>query len=146
MKALGGVQRRYWHWDTGSWITGADVEGDISRWWPRLRESGWGWKLGAGWILHREDDHDIMVPGKDLRLNLPRTVNALDARTRLSYKSFALYGEFAWKGQDPSFDNGYTYKHGNAAMLSLSWMKSGKSVMTQARRADNMVFLSLIHI
>lgn len=140
LKALGGVQRRYWHWDTGSWITGADVEGDISRWWPRMRESGWGWKLGAGWILHREDDHDIIVPGKDLRLNLPRTVNALDARTRLSYKSFALYGEFAWKGQDPSFDNGYTYKHGNAAMLSLSWMKSGKSVMIQARRADNMVF------
>lgn len=140
LKALGGVQRRYWHWNTGSWITGADVEGDITRWWPRLRESGWGWKVGGGWILHREEDHNVMVPGKDLRLNLPRTVNAFDARTRLSYKAFALYGEFAWKGQDPNADNGFTYKHGNAAMLSLSWMKAGKSVMIQARRSDNMVF------
>lgn len=140
LKALGGVQRRYWHWNTGSWITGADIEGDIARWWPRLHDSGWGWKVGGGWILHREEDHNIMVAAENARLNLPRTVNAFDARTRLNYREFALYGEFAWKGQDPSFDNGYTYRHGNAAMLSLSWMKAGKSLMVQARRSDNMIF------
>lgn len=142
LKALGGVQRRYWHWDTGSWIAGADVEGDFTQWLPSMRKKGWGWKVGGGWILHREDDHNILVPGKDERLNLPRTVNAFDARTRLNYKDFSLYGEFAWKGQDPSANNNYTYKHGNAAMLSLSWMKQGKSLMVQARRSDNMVFRS----
>lgn len=142
LKALGGVQRRYWHWDTGSWITGADVEGDFTRWIPSMRSKGWGWTVGGGWILHREEDHNVMVPGKDERLNLPRTVNAFDARTRLNYKDFSLYGEFAWKGQDPSANNNYTYKHGNAAMLSLAWAKQGKTLMIQARRSDNMVFRS----
>jgi hypothetical protein len=140
VKALGGVQRRYWSWDSSSQVYGADVEGDFTSWIRGMREKGWSWNLGAGWVLHREGDHEVLVPGQNLRLNFPNTVNAFDARTRLSYKDFSLYGEYAWKGQDPNVNNNYTYKHGNAAMLSLSWMKAGKSVMIQARRSDNMVF------
>jgi hypothetical protein len=140
LKALGGVQRNYWSWDTSSQVYGADVEGDFTQWISSMRQKGWGWNVGGGWVLHRQGDEDIMVPGENYRLNLPRNINAFNARTRLSYKEFALYGEYAWKGQDPNGTNNYTYKHGNAAMLSLSWMKAGKSVMIQARRTDNMEY------
>lgn len=141
-KALGGVQRRYWHWDTDSWLMGSDVEGELSKWIKSIGKAGVTWKVGGSWLLHHEKDEVVMVPGTDYRLNLPHAVNAGDVRTRLNYKSFGLYAEYAFKGQDPIANNNYTYRKGNAAMLSLSWMQRGKSLMLQARRSDNMNFRS----
>lgn len=139
-KALGGVQRRYWDWDTHSWLVGADVEADITQWWRRAADRGVRWTLGASWVLRHDDDEDIRVPGENLRLNLPEKVNAFDVRTRLSYKGWSLYAEGAFKDSDPSADNHYTYRRGHSEMLSLSWARKGKAFMVQARRADNMAF------
>ncbi len=36
---------------------------------------------------------------------------------------WSVLAEYAWKGQDPSFDNNYTYRHGSAVMLSGSYSK-----------------------
>ncbi len=48
--------------------------------------------------------------------------------------------EYGWKGQDPSFDNGYTYRHGDAIMLSGSYSRKGLSATLQAKRSQNMSF------
>ncbi len=76
------------------------------------------------------------------RLNLPENVNAFDVRASLSAGNFNILAEYAWKSQDPSFDNGYIYRAGNVAMLSASWSKSGISALVQAKRSDNMGFRS----
>ena len=54
----------------------------------------------------------------------------------------ACLPEFAWKGQDPSFDNNYTYGNGTAIMLSGSYARKGLSAMLQAKRSENMSFRS----
>ena len=139
---LGGLQRRYWDWKKHSQVYGADMEVNISELSRRLADKGIGWTFGASYVLKHEDDQDIDITGRDYRLNLPKTVGAFDLRTNFRKGNFGVLGEFAWKGQDPSFDNNYTYGKGTAAMLSGSYSRSGISALIQAKRSENMSFRS----
>ncbi len=140
--ALGGVQRRYWDWSTASRIYGADAEFSIEDYSEKLRQHNITWMVGSSYVLKKEDDENIIVPGSNLRLNLPNAVSAFDVRTHFTKSNFGLLGEFAWKSQDPSSDNSYTYKNGTAVMLSGSYSKSGVSALLQAKRSENMSFRS----
>lgn len=140
--ALGGVQRRYWDWSTDSRIYGADAEVSIEDYSASMRNHNVAWMLGASYVLKKEDDENILVPGTNYRLNLPNAVSAFDVRSHFSKNNFGVLGEFAWKSQDPSFDNSYTYRNGNAVMLSGSYSKSGLSALIQAKRSENMAFRS----
>lgn len=139
---LGGLQRRYWDWKKQSQVYGGDMEINISDLSKSLSDKGIGWTFGASYVLKHESDEDQMVSGTDYRLNLPNNVSAFDLRTNFRKGNFGVLGEFAWKGQDPSFDNNYTYGKGTAAMLSGSWSRSGMSLLLQAKRSENMAFRS----
>jgi hypothetical protein len=140
--ALGGVQRRYWDWSKDSRIYGADAEFDIETYSSALRDKNVNWSVGASYVLKNEDDENILIPGSNYRLNLPNNVSAFDVRSHFSKNNFGLMGEFAWKSQDPSFDNSYTYRNGNAVMLSASYSKTGFSGLVQAKRSENMAYRS----
>lgn len=142
LTALGGVQRRYWDWSKHSQVYGANAEVYMETWMPKLRESGTSWMVGGSYVLKHERDEDIMLPGIDYRLNLPGCVNAIDVRSSFNKGPWSVLAEYAWKGQDPSFDNEYTYRHGSAVMLSASYSKKGLSALVQAKRSENMAFRS----
>lgn len=143
LTALGGVQRHYWDWRKKSQIYGADAEVSLDDYISSFSKNGITWNVGASYVLKNEDDDKIiMVPGTEYRLNLPKTVNALDFRTHFSKRNFGIMGEYAWKGQDPSADNGYTYGNGTAAMVSATYSKTGMSALVQAKRSENMAFRS----
>lgn len=142
LTALGGLQRRYWDWRKESKLFGADAEfhiDDYSQW---MRDHNASWLVGASYVLKHEDDELIMVPGTNNRLNLPKSVSAFDARTHFQKGNWGVQGEYAWKSQDPSFDNGYTYGNGSAVMLTGSYTKRGLSALVQAKRSENMAFRS----
>lgn len=139
---LGGLQRRYWDWSKHSQIYGANAELYMQDYIKGIRDRGATWTIGGSWVLKHEDDEEILVPGTQYRLNLPKMVNAFDVRTSFSKGPWSLLGEFAWKGQDPSFDNSYTYGNGTAYMLSAAYSKKGISAMLQAKRSFNMSFRS----
>lgn len=150
-KALAGRQRRYWETNP-SYIYGADAEWDIAGLLPKLRARGSTLTLGASWVLRdeRPDAVDrIDTAGfsntftlRRFTLAQPRRVSAVDLRAKFSHGGFDLLAEYAAKGQDPSFDNGYTYGRGSALLLSAGWSKRGRSVLIQAKRAENMSFRS----
>lgn len=140
IKALSGKQRRYWS-HNDAWVSGADVELGLDQWFKGLGNSGTYITLGASWVNKYEEEEDIMVDATH-KLNLPTTVNAFDVRANLQKGNFSLLAEYAWKTQDPSFDNGYIYRKGNVAMLSASYSKRGLSLLLQAKRSDNMSFRS----
>lgn len=142
LTALGGVQRVYWDWKTSSQVYGVNAEAYFQDWFPKLSEKGASLMLGASWILKHEKDEDIFVPGTFYRLNLPKAVNSFDVRANFSKGAWNVMAEYAWKGQDPSFDNDYTYNYGNAVMLSASFAKKGISAMIQAKRSENMSYRS----
>ena len=98
--------------------------------------------VGGSYVMKHENDEDILVPGTNYKLALPGVVNAFDVRSRFQKGDYSVLAEYAWKSQDPSFDNGYIYHRGNAVMLSASYSKRGLSILAQAKRSDNMSFRS----
>lgn len=141
-KLLGGVQRTYWDWSTDSYVGGTDLEVNLDQYSPAMQDKNITWMVGGSYVLKYEKDENKVVPGTNYRLNLPGVVNAFDVRSRLQKGDYSLLAEYAWKSQDPSFDNGYVYHRGNAVMLSASYSKKGLSVLAQAKRSDNMSFRS----
>jgi hypothetical protein len=50
--------------------------------------------------------------------------------------------EYTYKINDPSFDNKFSYKHGEAFFTSMSYATDGFSILLQGKRIDNMSFRS----
>ena len=166
LKALAGQQRVYWHnrsWDkdftylngTDSWIYGADLELNVDQWFKRMDENGSRLTLGVSAVTKHERSEDIVnlrpTGAKDefgtdilgaYKLNLPTDVGAIDVRAQFQKGNYSLMAEYALKSQDPSFDNGYIYRRGNALMLSGSYSKRGVSLLLQAKRSEDMAFRS----
>ena len=140
LKALSGKQRRYWHHNDGL-VSGADAEANIDTWLPALRHHDLRLTIGASWVNKYEPDEDIFADPTH-RWNLPNYVNAWDARAALFKGPWNVLMEYAHKTQDPTFDNGYSYDNGSAAMLSASYTQRGLSVLLQARRSENFAFRS----
>lgn len=140
LTALGGIQRRYWDWKKNARVYGADAELVLQDIFKNLGNHGISWTFGASYVLKHESDADIMIDGHNWRLNLPKGVSATDVRSEFQKNGFTVTGEFAWKGQDPSYDNNYTYGKGTALMLGASYSKSGLSALVQAKRSENMSY------
>ncbi len=141
LKALSGVQRRYWHYNDAL-VSGADAEVNIDEWLPSLSEHDTRLMIGASWVNKKEDDGEVIFADPTHQLRLPEFVNAWDVRAQLNKGGWGLLAEYAQKTQDPSFDNTYIYKKGSAAMLSGSYSRKGMSALVQAKRSENMSFRS----
>lgn len=140
VKVLSGKQRNYWSWNK-SLVSGGDVEIQLDEWIPSIQERDTRLMLGGSWVNKYEKEEDIYADPTHI-YNLPRFVNAWDVRTQFDKGSWSLLLEYAHKTQDPSFDNGYNYSSGSAAMISGSYSKKGLSVLLQAKRSENMSFRS----
>ncbi len=100
---------------------GANAEAYLQDWWPTLADHNAAWMFGASYVLKHEKEEEKILAGTDYRLNFPKNVNAFDVRSNFQKGPWSVLAEFAWKGQDPSFDNNYTYGNGTAIMLSGSY-------------------------
>ena len=142
IKALAGKQRRYWNLNH-AWISGADMELDLDEYIKPLAAADYHLTLGGSWVNKHEkaSDDEIFVDATH-RLNLPAYVNAWDVRANLQKGAFCLLAEYAQKTQDPSFDNGYSYRPGHVGMLSTSYSQKGFSLLLQVKRSDNFSFRS----
>ena len=140
MKVLSGLQRRYWSKSEGV-VSGADAEVNIDEWFSGMQEHDMRLSIGGSWVNKYEKDEDIFADPTH-RYNLPKYVNAWDARINLNKGPWGVLVEYAHKSQDPSFDNRYSYRDGHVAMLSTSYSKKGLSILLQAKRSENMSFRS----
>ena len=141
LKALAGMQRRYWTLNKGC-VSGADLELGLDQWFKGLSNSGTVLTLGASWVNKYQNANEEIYADPTHKLNLPSNVNAFDVRANFQKGGFNVLGEYAWKTDDPSYDNGYIYRKGTVAMLSTSYSKKGMSILLQAKRSDNMSFRS----
>ena len=142
VKALTGMQRRYWH-HNDALVSGVDLEVGLEQFIKSLETHDTHITVGGSWVnKHEKADEDAIFVDATHKLNLPEYVNAWDARLNLTHKGFSILTEFASKTQDPSFDNGYHYGKGNVAMLSASYSQKGMSILLQAKRSEGMSFRS----
>lgn len=138
LKALSGIQRTYWDWDTDNLISGADAEFALDEMIPSWMERNIHLTLGGSWVNKHEAGDDLIMADATHRLNLPAFVNAFDLRARLQKGAISMLAEYAQKTADPNELNNYIYGRGTAAMLSMSYAKSGLSLLAQAKRSENM--------
>ena len=146
IKAIAGRQRHYWSTNPAN-IFGLDGEWTLPQlaFVPQSRII-----LGASWVgKHEKQDNITRIVSRSgeahpLRQQLiqPLWVQAFDARLAFHQRHFNTLLEYAVKGQDPSFDNGYSYGLGSAWLLSTSYSRRGVSALLQAKRAENMSFRS----
>ncbi len=144
--AIAGRQRHYWSTNPAN-IFGLDGEWILPQlsFVPQSRII-----LGASWVgKHEKQDNITRIVSRSgeaypLRQQLiqPLWVQAFDVRLAFHQRHFNTLLEYAIKGQDPSFDNGYTYGLGSAWLLSSSYSRRGVSALLQAKRAENMSFRS----
>lgn len=141
LKALGGKQRRYWE-HNDSYLWGGDAEVNLDQWFRKLDERNARLLLGLSYTGKHEKEEDIYISPNE-KLNLPLNIAAFDARLQFQKNGYNLMADYAWKINDPSFDNQYSYDRGSALLLSASYSKKGMSFLLQAKRSENMAFRSL---
>lgn len=148
--ALGGKQRRFWDWNA-AWLWGADAEWEISEAFRNKFNSNYGLTIGASYVGKHDKEEQILVnpsnvpnanPDYNYTLNLPQNVAAFDGRVKLRAHDFNFLVEYATKNNDPTSLNNYTYRRGDAILLSGTYSNKGFSTMLQAKRSKNMDFRS----
>jgi hypothetical protein len=153
LKMLGGKQRRYWEcyqdrafgWNySRDAALGADLQLDIEQWSPRMQELDMSLSLGGSYVSKYQQDDTILttVGGQPYRYHLPLWVGAGAVRAEWGMRGWNLMAEYAYKANDPSVDNHFSYRHGDALMASLSYSQKGLSWFAQVKRSDNMAFRS----
>lgn len=148
--ALAGKQRRYWEWNS-AWIWGADAEWNLSESFSNKFNSDYGLTVGFSYV-GKHDKAEIKTfpsgnipgadPNYDYQLNFPENIAAFDGRVRLRAKDFNVLFEYATKNNDPNTNNNFTYRRGNAFLLSGNYANKGFTALLQAKRSDNMEFRS----
>lgn len=144
IKLLGGKQR-YYFGHNDSYVWGADAELNIDQWSKKMQEADVFWTVGGSFVSRYQQEDTIITIQDNIqyRLNLPENVGAYSLRSTFQKGNYSFLAEYAWKANDPSKDNNYIYKPGNAIMLSGSYSKKGVSMLLQAKRSDNMSFRSV---
>ncbi|MEW6468134.1 MAG: DUF6029 family protein [Bacteroidota bacterium] len=133
LKALVGQQRIYF--SKAGLVRGFDGEINFNEFFTGLSEAKTGFILGGSFVSKFQTDDDPA-------LVLPQNVGAWAARFNITRGNFSLYGEYAYKINDPSYDNGYIYKYGDAMLLQANYSKKGLGISLAAKRIDNMSYKS----
>ena len=139
LKALYGKQRLYWteYGDAAKRgvVRGIDGEWDLNQSFEALNSSKFRATVGASFVSKYQKNTNTTY-------TIPENVGAFDGRVNLGYGRFAFTTEYAYKINDPSAFNNYTFNAGQAILASLSYSQKGFGVIAQVKRVDNMSFKS----
>lgn len=155
LTALGGKQRRYWNCYTDkAWgwnykqdaVLGANLELGLQEWIPQLQDAGANLMIGGSYVSkYQKADTILFIDPSAMQAymyNLPQWVGAGSVRAQLQMKGWNAMVEYAYKANDPSIVNDYSYNHGEALLMSLSYSQKGLAVLAQVKRSENMSFRS----
>jgi hypothetical protein len=133
-KGLLGKQRNYWENGEGI-VRGIDGEINLNETFGDGAQKKTNWIIGGSFVSKYQDDQNSVYV-------LPKNVGAGAGRINMIHGDLNVRLELAYKANDPSYDNSYIYKDGNAALLNINYSKKGFGVAFGAKRIDNMSFRS----
>lgn len=77
-----------------------------------------------------------------LVLAMPQNIGSWSYRINVIRKGWTASAEYAGKINDPSADNGYTFRNGEAFLATLGYSRKGLGVLFTGKMVDNMSFRS----
>lgn len=102
---------------------------------PKLAEKGNHLSLGGSFVSKYQPDRDPL-------LELPENVALMAGRAHYINSRWDLYGEYAYKINDPNGSNNFIYKPGQALMFNATYTVSGLGITAGAHTYDNMIYQS----
>lgn len=135
LKGLVGKQRTYFSLSPGV-VRGFDAELNINE----LFDSTFANAktkviLGGSFVSKYQSDDDA-------KLVLPENVGTSAGRLSIIRGGFNFTSEYAYKINDPSYQNNFSYKPGQAVFVSTSYATKGFSALLTGKMIDNMSFRS----
>ncbi|MES2515070.1 MAG: DUF6029 family protein [Bacteroidota bacterium] len=135
IKGLVGKQRTYFSLSPGV-VRGIDGEVNIMDLFDSiLGKSKTKVILGGSFVSKYQQDQDPT-------LVLPENVGTGAGRFTVIRGGFNFNAEYAYKINDPSYQNQFSYKEGQALIASTSYGTNGFSIMLSGKMLDNMSFRS----
>jgi hypothetical protein len=135
LKGLVGKQRTYFSLSPGT-VRGIDAEVNIMELFDSiLATSKTKVIVGGSFVSKYQDDQNPT-------LVLPQNVATGAGRFAVIRGGFNFNAEYAYKANDPSYQNKYSYKDGQAIIASTSYGADGFSIMLSGKMLDNMSFRS----
>lgn len=134
LKGLIGQQRNYFDYGEGI-VRGLDGEVSINELIPSMITKPLRLRVGGSIVSKFQEDNSTLY-------TLPENTLAYSSRFNVNYKGFNVNGEYTYKYNDPSADNGFSYRPGQAMFVSTSYSKKGFGVTLSAKTIDNMFFRS----
>lgn len=135
IKGLVGKQRTYFSLSPGI-VRGVDAEVNFMELFDSiLGKSKTKVILGGSYVSKYQTDQNPT-------LVLPENVATGAGRFTVIRGGFNFNAEYAYKANDPSYQNKYSYKDGHAIIASTSYGTDGFSMMLSGKMLDNMSFRS----
>lgn len=135
LKGLVGKQRTYFSLSPGV-VRGLDGEINLMELFDSiLGKSKTKIILGGSFVSkYQQDQNPTLI--------LPQNVATGAGRLTVIRGGFNFNAEYAYKANDPSYQNKYSYKEGKAIIASASYGTNGFSAMISGKMLDNMSFRS----
>jgi hypothetical protein len=134
LTGLIGQQRIFFDMGPGL-VSAIDGNLEINELISSLAESSTRISLGGSFVSKYQPDEDPIYI-------LPENVAGWASRLNLSRGGFRIESEYAFKINDPSADNGFIFKPGEALLINAGYAGNGIGVSLSAKRVDNMSFRS----
>ena len=121
-------------------IRAVDVEGDLNAMISSWEERPLKVTVGASFVSKFQPGSSFNVDS--LVLAMPQNVGSWSYRLNAVRKGWTAGVEYAGKINDPSADNGFTYRNGEAFLATLGYSQKGLGVLLTAKMIDNMSYRS----
>lgn len=143
-KGIVGTQRHFW--DNVGLVRGLDLNLAFNDFIKPMQNWGTRITLGGSFVSKYQESSTqlyIQENGGNLSaytLNLPENVGSGAVRLAVQNGGFTFDGEYVYKANDPSAENGYIYRPGQALLLNAGYSMKGFGILLQAKSVDNMGF------
>ena len=133
-KGIIGYQRDFFTKGEGI-VRGVDLEWNINESISKMDSMKTKFILGGNFVSKYQRDQDPVFI-------LPENVASGSGRLSVIHGNLMLTGEYAYKINDPSAQNGYIYKDGSATIVTATYSEKGFGFAISGKRIDNMSFRS----
>ena len=133
-KGILGKQRIYFSKSPGI-VRGFDASLTLNDAFEGLKEMKTRITLGGSIVSKYQDANNPF-------LELPKNVGSGAGRLNIQHGGFNFEGEYVYKANDPSADNGYIYRPGQSLLANISYSTKGFGALFNFKRLDNMSYRS----
>ncbi len=134
LKGFAGKQRLFFAQGPGI-VRGADGEINVNELVSAFADKKLKVILGGSFVSKYQKDEDPVY-------KLPENVGAWAARMNIIRGKINVFAEYAYKINDPSKLNNFTYKYGQGLLVQAGYSQKGLGVSVSGKYVDNMAFRS----